>query len=554
MEDLNKWTLPVELLSPTLRHYVRWMGSILFAFNFNFCFAEPIEVFLEAQTLHFQSKTWKVKPFLMDRFEVSQKEYENLIKKGGLSPSSFANLSGFSDPDQPVVGVDFFDARLFCNYQGKRLPTYLEFLRASQGEVPREYPFGNEFPAFKKAPFVTHSQKPQFPVTVQSFPEFRTPEGIYHLAGNVSEWSSDRSTSRARVYGGSYISGVRGVRVGSFEKVELTENLRKDIGFRCARNAVKDLELAGIQHLDPTALKSMFYKLKADRGELLEQDTRQRIKRIQSRTRYQEEMDRKNEIRSLSLQELKRRELLVSQELSLKETEMTGIPPGYFWMGKNELKNSDPKHLVYLDPYEIGKNLVTVGQVLPWMKESQSSSSATKQLLLHDAIWKPALLTWGDAQAYCSHHGLDLPTEAQWEKAVVGLDRTELKSRIPRQIQGGYFQVEIPKSISEWTRDYFSPYPVEPLADRRNPQIKRGLLRTIRGRGVHPESLSDPSQRKAALSFARHGFRCVRTSKAKPGFIIDREWNYFFPEFFIEMKKRIQAYENVFNLQVKADS
>ncbi len=526
------------------------LKKFLLVLNLSLSILSSAEVFLEAQSLHFQSTTWKVKALLMDVHEVSQNQYRKLSKELGLSPSSFENLSGFSDPNQPVVGVDFFDASQYCAAQGKRLPTYLEFVRASQGEVPREYPFGNEFPAFKMAPFLTHSQKPMFPVSVESYAQFRTPEGIYHLAGNVSEWTSDRTTSTVRVVGGSYISGVRSIRVGAYENVDPTENMRRDLGFRCARDAVKGLELAGIQHLDPDALKSRFYTQKMDRDKALKQDTHQKIKAIQTRTLRQEELELQIKLRTQSLHELKRREDLVSQEISLPQTEMTGIPPGYFLMGDDGLKGSGPRHLVYLDRYDLNKTLVTVGEVLK-TQNTGSLSKLSRLVLERIPEWKPALLTFKEARSFCKEQEMDLPTEAQWEKAMVGLDREERPGSLPGPTLKGYFQVEIPKSTLEWTRDALTPYPADPSTERRNPHFNRGFLRAVRGQGSHPESLSEPSQRKATLDFSKHGFRCVRELEVKPNFPINREWNYFFPEFYIEIKKRIQAFENVFEIEVE---
>jgi len=56
------------------------------------------------------------------------------------------------------------------------------------------------------------------------------------------------------------------------------------------------------------------------------------------------------------------------------------------------------------------------------------------------------------------------------------------------------------------------------------------------------------------MTFALHAFRCVREPDSKPDFIINEEWNYFFPEFFSKLQERIKNVENVFGLEVEENS
>ncbi|MFE7131908.1 SUMF1/EgtB/PvdO family nonheme iron enzyme [Streptomyces sp. NPDC057638] len=52
-------------------------------------------------------------------------------------------------PDHPVTGVDWFDAYSYAVWQGKRLPTEVEWQRAAQGDQAWAYPWGDVFDAWR---------------------------------------------------------------------------------------------------------------------------------------------------------------------------------------------------------------------------------------------------------------------------------------------------------------------------------------------------------------------------------------------------------------------
>lgn len=137
-------------------------------------------------------KVW-VAPFFMDKYEVTNRQYSEFVKATGHPKPPFFNDTSLNKPNQPVVGLSYYDALSYARWAGKRLPTEAEWEFAARGGLKeKEYPWGNELP-FKKCNYAPEGEKDRDGYAFSSpVGVFRPNDyGLYDMAGNVWEWCQD---------------------------------------------------------------------------------------------------------------------------------------------------------------------------------------------------------------------------------------------------------------------------------------------------------------------------------------------------------------------------
>jgi len=129
--------------------------------------------------------------FNIDRYEVTNSEYEKFMKATGHGTPEFWSDLSLNELQQPVVGVTWHDAEAYCKWAKKRLPTEAEWEKAARGTDGRKYPWGNDEPDSSKANYYFWWLFFTRTAHVGSYPNGASPYGVHDMAGNVWEWVAD---------------------------------------------------------------------------------------------------------------------------------------------------------------------------------------------------------------------------------------------------------------------------------------------------------------------------------------------------------------------------
>jgi formylglycine-generating enzyme required for sulfatase activity len=197
--------------------------------------------------------------FYIDRYEVTNLQYKAFIDATERrSPDHFRNRT-FPEgkADHPVTFVNWFDARDYCAWAGKRLPSDQEWEKAARGSDGRSFPWGNEFSMYAaNTPVRWASLRQEGDTTpVGAFREGTSPYGVYDMSGNVWEWTSawyEAYPGNQRItenYGEKYktLKGGSwwdcsfykcGISAPSYNRSFFSPKVKNaSFGFRCAKDA-----------------------------------------------------------------------------------------------------------------------------------------------------------------------------------------------------------------------------------------------------------------------------------------------------------------------------
>jgi eukaryotic-like serine/threonine-protein kinase len=219
--------------------------------------------------------------FCLDMTEVQVGEYKQCVTAKACAPPSsevvwakitpedrklFSEACNGNKPerdDHPINCVTQDEARAYCQWANKRLPSEEEWEFAARGHESRLYPWGDEPPSAQRlnacgaecakgallgdrslTPLFEGSDGWETTAPTRSYPAGKTKEGVFDLAGNVAEWVSgkycpypgrDCSVEWRVARGGGWNSDLRdGVKAARREK-NAHDARSADIGFRCAQ-------------------------------------------------------------------------------------------------------------------------------------------------------------------------------------------------------------------------------------------------------------------------------------------------------------------------------
>jgi formylglycine-generating enzyme required for sulfatase activity len=139
-------------------------------------------------TNHAPLREVALRPFRMDKFELTNVQYALFLRNSRRSPPA-KWPDGWVDgaiPDDrknvPVEGVNWDQADTYCRSMGKRLPTEAEWEVAARGTTGWLYPWGNSADAFKKD---------GTRYAVGTIDLNRSPFGVFDMAGTVWQWVNE---------------------------------------------------------------------------------------------------------------------------------------------------------------------------------------------------------------------------------------------------------------------------------------------------------------------------------------------------------------------------
>ena len=219
------------------------------------------------------------RPFYLDEHEVTRGDYQECVNAGvcvwplkrrrrPIQPLGrtqrenwglkYCGAKALRTPrNHPLTCVNYYEARHYCEeWRGGRLPTEAEWEWAGRGGLKKKrYAWGNERPTRKRALYGKYTGTAR----VGSYPP--NGYGLYDMAGNVWEWTSDwyhasyytRSpyadptgpcagkekcnvSKHRTMRGGSWITGSMGLRI-TYRNHHRAWNRFTVVGVRCAHDA-----------------------------------------------------------------------------------------------------------------------------------------------------------------------------------------------------------------------------------------------------------------------------------------------------------------------------
>lgn len=135
-------------------------------------------------------------------------------------------------PNQPAVGVNWYEADAAASFFGARLLYHSERKQVVRGAQKRPYPWGAPF---GEGNANTREEALGRPCAVGLFIRDRTPDGIYDLAGNAAEWTADRVGGQRIFHPGSWAQPSMAAWAKALQMGD-ADSRSADLGFRLARD------------------------------------------------------------------------------------------------------------------------------------------------------------------------------------------------------------------------------------------------------------------------------------------------------------------------------
>jgi len=126
--------------------------------------------------------------YYIDKYPVTNAQYARFVAKTKYRPP--LDWKDGRIPDNkilhPVTMVSWYDAKAFCQSEGKRLPTEAEWEKAARGADGNRWPWGNSMDSQRLNTYYNIGST----TAVTRYTTGKSPYGVFDMAGNVSEWTA----------------------------------------------------------------------------------------------------------------------------------------------------------------------------------------------------------------------------------------------------------------------------------------------------------------------------------------------------------------------------
>jgi len=195
--------------------------------------------------------TIDLQAYSIDVYEVTLGEWIKFITEADFqSEGNWRQYYSIGKEDHPVSNVTWEDAKAYCEWAGKRLPTEQEWEKAARGPDGNRYPWGDVWDARSSN---SSEMGMRNTMEVGETEADKSPYGLYDMMGNTQEWTSEKLTpypdSPARrddafrgnyiaVRGGSY--AIKGRTMGLFSRSGFVPEAQNGLAFRCAKDVEQE--------------------------------------------------------------------------------------------------------------------------------------------------------------------------------------------------------------------------------------------------------------------------------------------------------------------------
>ena len=155
-----------------------------------------VAVDTECQSNEYPYHEVTVPAFKIDKFEITVSEYKACVSDSGCTAAGNTagwgcNYEELGRENHPINCMDWPQAKEYCAWAGKRLPTETQWEKAARGTDGRKYPWGNDLLDCDHAVHSANGCSNSNTAPVGSKPAGVSPYGAMDMVGNVYEWVED---------------------------------------------------------------------------------------------------------------------------------------------------------------------------------------------------------------------------------------------------------------------------------------------------------------------------------------------------------------------------